>query len=219
MSKTDMQLKQDVEEELRWDPKVNAAQIGISVDKGAVTLRGAVDTYAEKGAAENAAKRVSGVRTIAQDLTVKILTDHARSDSEIAAAVQQALKWDVFVPNAVTAKVERGAVTLEGQVTWNHQRDAAEHAIRCYAGVVAVYNHIALKPHASAAQVKEKVEAALLRQATADVKSIHIDATGSKVTLTGRASSWQAAENAANAAWAAPGVTEVIDHVTKSMTF
>ncbi|MCU0683172.1 MAG: BON domain-containing protein [Polyangiaceae bacterium] len=218
MSKTDRQLQQDVEAELHWDPKVNAAQIGITVDQGAVTMRGVVDTYAEKWAAENAIKRVSGVRTVAQDLTVKLLTDHARTDSEIATAVQHALKWDVFVPSAVTAKVERGEVTLEGQVTWNHQRDAAEHAIRCYAGVIAVYNHIALKPRASATQVKEKVEAALQRQATADAKSIHIETAGGKVTLTGRASSWQAAEDAANAAWAAPGVTEVVDRVTKSMT-
>jgi osmotically-inducible protein OsmY len=219
MNKTDMQLKQDIETELRWDPKVNAAQIGVTVDKGAVSLLGAVDTYAEKWAAEDATKRVGGVRTVAQDLTVKILSEHARSDSEIAAAVQHALKWDVFVPNEVTAKVERGAVTLEGLVTWNYQRDAAEHAIRFLAGVVAVYNHLALKPQASAAQVKEKVEAALQRQAAADAKSIHIETSGGKVTLTGKASSWQAAEDAANAAWAAPGVTEVVDRVSKSMMF
>jgi osmotically-inducible protein OsmY len=219
MSKTDMQLKQDIETELRWDPKVNAAQIGVTVDKGAVSLLGAVDTYAEKWAAEDATKRVSGVRTVAQDLTVKLLTDHARSDSEIAAAVQHALKWDVYVPKEVTAKVERGAVTLEGPVTWNYQRDAAERSIRFLAGVVAVYNYIALKPQTSAAQVKEKVEAALQRQATADAKSIHIETSGGKVTLTGKASSWQAAEDAANAAWAAPGVTEVVDRVSKSMTF
>ena len=216
--KTDLQLKQDIEEELLWDPKVNAAQIGVSVDKGAVSLLGSVDTYAEKWAAEDATKRVFGVRTVAQDLTVKILAEHKRSDSDIAAAVQSALKWDVFVPNTVTAKVQDGWVTLEGQVPWNYQRDAAERSVRYLAGVVGVSNSVTLKPQTSAGEVKEKIKAALQRQATADAKSIHIDTSGGKVTLTGHASSWQSIEDAANAAWAAPGVTDVLDQVKMSMT-
>jgi osmotically-inducible protein OsmY len=218
MDKTDIQLKQDIEEELRWDPKVNAAQIGVSVDKGAVSLLGAVDTYAEKWAAEDATKRVAGVRTVAQELTVKILTDHKRDDSEIAAAVQSALKWDVSVPTAVTAKIHHGRVTLEGQVTWNYQREAAERAIRYLTGVVGVINSIILKPQASATQVKEKVLAALQGQATTDAKSIHVETSGSKVILTGHASSWQSIEDAASAAWAVPGVTEVVDQLKMSMT-
>jgi len=216
--KTDLQLKQDIEEELLWDPKVNAAQIGVSVDKGAVSLLGSVDTYAEKWAAEDATKRVFGVRTVAQDLTVKILAEHKRSDSDIAAAVQSALKWDVFVPNTVTAKVQDGWVTLEGQVPWNYQRDAAERSVRYLAGVVGVSNSVTLKPQTSAGEVKEKIKAALQRQATADANSIHIDTSGGKVTLTGHASSWQSIEDAANAAWAAPGVTDVLDQVKMSMT-
>jgi osmotically-inducible protein OsmY len=216
--KTDLQLKQDIEEELLWDPKVNAAQIGVSVDKGAVSLLGAVDTYAEKWAAEDATKRVFGVRTVAQDLTVKILAEHKRSDSDIAAAVQSALKWDVFVPKTVTAKVQSGWVTLEGQVPWNYQRDAAERSVRYLAGVVGVSNSVTLKPQTSAGEVKEKIKAALQRQATADANSIHIDTSGGKVTLTGHASSWQSIEDAANAAWAAPGVTDVLDQVKMSMT-
>jgi osmotically-inducible protein OsmY len=219
MNKTDIQLKTDIEEELRWDPKVNAAQIGVTVDKRAVTLLGSVDTYAQKWAAEDAAKRVSGVRTVAQDLTVKILGEHKRSDSDIAAAVQNALDWDVYVPNTVTATVREGAVTLEGKVTWNFQRDAAAHATRYLSGVVSVYNLITLKPEASPAQVKEKISAALQRQATADAKSIKVDASGGKVTLSGKASSWQSIEDAANAAWAAPGVTEVVDQVHHEMTY
>ena len=213
MSKTDNQLKEDIEQELRWDPKVNAAQIGVSVDKGAVSLLGAVDTYAEKWAAEDATKRVCGVRTVAQDLTVKVLADHVRSDSEIASAIQSALKWDVFVPKSVTAKVHSGAVTLEGQVTWNFQRDSAERAVRYLTGVVSVVDSITLKPQVSASQVKEKVVAALQRHATADAKSIEVDASGSKVTLSGQASSWGAIDDAADAAWAAPGVTEVDDQL------
>jgi osmotically-inducible protein OsmY len=218
MKKTDAQLKLDIEEELQWDPKVNAAQIGVSVDKGAVSLLGAVDTFAEKWAAEDAAKRVSGVCTVEQELTVKIRSDHKRSDSEISKAVQVALRWNVFVPEAVTAKVESGSVTLEGEVKWNFERDAAEHAVRYLAGVVSVYDLITLKPETSAVQVREKIQAALQRQAKVDAKSIHIDTSGGTVTLTGHASSWQSIEDAADAAWAAPGVTKVVDRMTMSTT-
>jgi VCBS repeat-containing protein len=213
MNKSDNQLKQDIEQELRWDPKINAAQIGVSVDKGVVSLLGAVDTYAEKWAVEDATKRVSGVRTVAEDLTVKVLSEHARSDSDIAAATQSALKWDVWVPSTVTAKVSQGMVTLEENVTWNYQRDSAERAVRYLAGVVSVYNAITLNPQTSASEVKGKVVAALQRHASADAKSINVSASGSKVTLTGHASSWQAIEDAADAAWAAPGVTDVDDQL------
>jgi osmotically-inducible protein OsmY len=214
MTKTDKQLKQDIETELLWDPKVNSAQVGVSVDQGVVTLLGTVDTYAEKWAAEDAIKRVSGVRTVAQDLTVKILGEHKRSDSDIAAAVQNALKWDVFVPPSVTAKVHNGDVTLEGPATWGYQRDAAERAVRYLTGVVSVYNSININPEASSVQVKEQVEAALQRQAATDTKAIHVETSGGKVTLSGSVSSWQSIEDASHAAWAAPGVTNVVDRLT-----
>jgi osmotically-inducible protein OsmY len=219
MAKTDVQLKQDIEQELSWDPKVNAAQSGVSVDHGAVSLLGTVDTYAQKWAAEDATKRVSGVRTVAHDLTVKILSDHVRSDSDIASSVQSTLKWDVLVPKAVTAVVRDGWVTLAGQVDWNFEREAAERAVRYLTGVVSVSNSITLKKtEASAAQVKEKVEAALQRQATTDANSIHVDTNGSQVTLTGHASSWQSVVDASNAAWAARGVTQVVDKLKIEMT-
>ncbi len=218
MTKTDMQIKQDIEAELRWDPMVNAAQIGVTVDKGTVSLLGSVDTYAEKWAAEDATKRVSGVRAVAQDLNVKVLGEHKHGDSEIAAAALSAIKWDVYVPNTVTANVTNGVVTLGGQVHWNFQRDAAERAVRYLTGVVSVQNSIALKPDtASAAKVKEGVQAALQRQATTDGNSIHIETSGGQVTLTGHASSWQAIEDASNAAWAAPGVTDVRDQLKMQM--
>ena len=219
MAKTDVQLKQDIEQELSWDPKVNAAQIGVSVDHGAVSLLGTVDTYAQKWAAEDATKRVSGVRTVAHDLTVKVLSEHVRSDTDIASAVQSTLKWDVLVPKAVTAVVRDGFVTLAGQVAWNFEREAAERAVRYLTGVVSVSNSITLKKtEASAAQVKEKVEAALQRQATTDANSIHVDTNGSLVTLTGHASSWQSVVDASNAAWAARGVSQVIDKLKVQMT-
>ena len=109
-AKTDIQLQQDIENELLWDPKVNSAQIGVTVEEGAVSLLGTVDTYAARSAAEGAARRVAGVRTVAQDLKVKLLSDHKRTDPEIAVAVEHALSWDVNTPSAVTASVE-GSVT------------------------------------------------------------------------------------------------------------
>jgi osmotically-inducible protein OsmY len=217
MAKNDLQLKQDIEAELRWDPKVNAAQIGVSVDQGAVSLLGTVDTYAEKWAAEDATKRVFGVRTVAQDLTVKILGDHKRTDTDLAVAVQAALKWNVFVPKTITAKVNEGSVTLEGEVTWNYQRDEAENAIRTLMGVSNIYNAIGIKQQSSASEVKERISEALKRQATADAKSIQVETMGGKVTLTGHASSFQSIEDASSAAWAAPGVTEVVDNLYVSL--
>ena len=214
INKTDVQLQKDIETELRWEPRLNAAQIGVTVEKGAVTLLGTVDTYAEKWAAETAVKRVAGVRTLAQDLTVKLISEHARTDSEIATAIQSALSWDVFVPKTVTAKVEHGMVTLEGKCAWNYERESAERAVRYLAGVVSVMNLVIINPSVSAASVKEKVEAALQRQATKDASNIHITTTGGTVTLTGHASSWRMLTDAADAAWAAPGVTEVVDQLS-----
>jgi len=211
MMKTDMQLKQDVEDELAWDPKVNAARIGVSVQKGAVSLTGEVDTYAEKWAAEDAAKRVSGVRSVAEDLTVKILGYHKHSDAEIAQAAASALKWHVWIPETVKATVHDGEVDLEGAVEWKYQSNSAEEAVRHLAGVTGVNNLITIRPHADAAQVKEKVQAALQRQAVEDVKSIHVSASGATVTLSGDASSWKTADDAVAAAWAAPGVNDVVD--------
>jgi len=211
--KSDEQLKQDIEQELSWDPQINAAQIGVTVDGGAVTLMGAVETYPEKWAAEAATKRVSGVRTVAQDLTVKLLGDHERSDAEIANAVQAALEWNVIVPAGITARVHEGAVTLEGQARWEYQRASAEGAVQSLAGVRNVHNLITLKPSVSDGEVKEKVIEALQRQAHANAQSITVATVGGVVTLGGEASTWQALEAASDAAWRAPGVTDVIDEM------
>ena len=219
MTKTDVQLKRDINQELAWDPQVNAAQIAVSVDRGAVTLLGNVDTYWEKWAAEEATKRVAGVRTVAQDLTVNVLNDHKRNDSDIAAAVQRAFQWNVSVPDTVTAEVRNGSVTLSGQVTWNSERAAADQAVRYLKGVVGVSNLITLeKLNVSPAQVKGNVEAALQRQATAEANSIHVDTSGGKVTLTGHASSWRSMADAEDAAWATPGVTQVVDRLQIAMS-
>jgi len=215
--KSDKQLKQDIETELMWDPAVNSAQIGVSVDNAAVSLLGTVDTFAQKWAAEDATKRVSGVRAVAQDLTVKLLGVHERSDTELASATLDALKWNVAIPSSVTAKVEKGHVTLEGNVAWYYQRAAAVQAVRCLTGVIEVHNNITLAPQVSVTQVKEKVQAALQRQASTDANAIHIEAAGGTVTLTGHASSFHALHDATMAAWTAPGVTEVVDRMTMSI--
>jgi osmotically-inducible protein OsmY len=217
MVKTDAQLRKEVEQELASDPKVNASGIAVNVEQGAVSLLGTIDTYAEKTIAEDAAKRVGGVRTIALDLEVRLLESDVRTDSDIAVAVQNALNWDVLLPATVTAKVEDGWVTLEGPVAWNYQRQGAERAVRHLVGVVGVFNSIVIRPQASPSQVKERVEAALERRSGAGNQAIRVEVVGGKVTLTGHAGTWRAVEDAANAAWAAPGVTEVVDQVKMSM--
>lgn len=213
MVKSDPKLKQDVEEELRWEPKINATHIGVAVADGAVTLSGNVDTYAEKYAAIESVRRVEGVRAIADDLTVKICGEHIRNDTEIAAAALQAMKWDVFVPGTVVAEVSNGFVTLRGQVDWHYQRDAAVRAVRNLSGVREVVNAITLKPVAAAKEVRHKIEAALQRQAATDAKAIKVETHGGCVTLSGHTTTWQARMDAEDAAWAAPGVTEVVDRV------
>ncbi|MEJ1960330.1 MAG: BON domain-containing protein [Gammaproteobacteria bacterium] len=145
MTKTDDQLKRDIEAQLSWDPKVNAAQIGVSVNEGAVSLLGTVDTYTQKWAAEDATKRVAGHRTVAQDLTVKIYNEHKRSDTDIAESIQSTLEWDVLVPKEVTAKVHNGMVALEGQVLFHFQRESAERAVRNLSGVISI-ERLALWP-------------------------------------------------------------------------
>ena len=218
MIKSDKRMKQDIEDELRWDPKAATAQVQVRVENGAVSLLGTVETYVQMWAVQDATKRASGVRAIAQELTVRVLKEHVRDDSQIAVEAQRALTWDARIPNAVTATVQQGLVRLEGQVTWDYQRNAAERAVRNLAGVVGIFNAITLEPHSGAAKVREQVKAALDRRGTADAKSIRVETFGSTVTLSGNAAHWQSIEYAANAAWTVPGVTEVVDHVQLTMT-
>jgi len=157
---------------------------------------------------------IARTRASAQDLAVKLIDEHKRIDADLAVAAQHALRWNVLVPRSITARVAHGVVTLEGEVAWNFERHAAERAIRYLAGVVAVQDQIALKGHPAANQVKARIEAALRRQAESDAGGIHVETSGARVTLTGHTSSWRSIEEAANAAWAAPGVTDVIDQTT-----
>jgi osmotically-inducible protein OsmY len=212
--KTDSQLHKDIVDEMRWDPRVKVAEIAVSAKDGVITLTGVVDTYAQKYAAERVVERVSGVRAIADDLQVKIQHSLLRSDTDIAHAAVNALRWDTEVPDEkIAVKVENGWVTLKGEAEWNFQKAAAERDIRYLAGVKGVSNLIVVKPKVSAYEVKSKIEAALKRNAELDAKHITVEALGGKVTLTGSVRSWTERSDAERAAWAAPGVVEVDDRL------
>ncbi|MGZ5712967.1 MAG: BON domain-containing protein, partial [Caldimonas sp.] len=167
MTKSDSTLKNDVSAELAWDPAVKATAIGVAVKDGVVTLTGHLDTYVEKEAAARAVRRVAGVRAIALEIDVKLSAEHRRSDTDIAASAELALKWNTLVPlDAIRLTVDHGWVTLQGEVEWEYQRHGAEKAIRPLIGVVGISNEIKLRAKPKVADLDRKIEAALTRQAT-----------------------------------------------------
>jgi osmotically-inducible protein OsmY len=212
--KTDAQLKKDVLAELEWEPGVNATNVGVAVKDGIVTLTGHLDTYAEKHAIERVLQRVQGVQAIALELDVKLSPDHQRSDAEIAQAAQSALRWHALVPeDKVRIKVEKGWITLSGEVDWDFQRNGAYTAVRNLTGVVGVSNAITIKPKATSGNVSTRIREALQRQAEREAKGIEIAVVGSTVTLSGAVHSWTERAAAQGAAWSAPGVTSVVNHL------
>ena len=213
--KTDTQLQQDVLAELKWEPSVNAAQIGVAVKDGIVTLAGHVSTYAEKLAAERAAQRVSGVKALAIDMDVKLSGSSMRNDADIAGAAINALQWTSSFPkDGVKVMVDSGCITLSGEVDWEYQRQAAAKGVRYLMGVTGVSNQIVIKPHVSLSAVKSDIEAALKRRATADAQKISVEVRGADVTLTGTVNSWSERDLARHSAWGTPGVRNVVDHMT-----
>ncbi|MBA4178002.1 MAG: OsmY domain-containing protein [Leptothrix sp. (in: Bacteria)] len=208
--KTDAQLKQDVEAELAWEPSVNAAHVGVAVKDSIVTLSGHIDTYAEKYAIERAARRVHGVLGVAIELDVKLDPSHRRSDSEIAAAAEAAFRWNTLIPHdRILLRVEKGWVTLNGEVDWDYQRQSAEHVVRSMKGVVGVSNAVTLKPRIVAADISNRIRDALIRHADEEAKHIEVTADGGQVMLQGKIGSWIERTEAIAAAWAAPGVHSV----------
>ena len=211
-------LQHDVQEELEWEPSVDASHIGVAATQpGVVTLTGTVATYAEKVSAERAAKRVSGVRAVANDIEVRLIGSMKRTDTDIAQAVLRAREWDIAVPHEkIKARVANGWVTLEGDVALQFQRAAAENALRHLSGVRGVTNQIRLqvRPLAQPAQVKDRIEAALWRSAEIDARGIQVDAKDSMITLRGKVRTWAERDEAERAAWGAPGVLAVKDELT-----
>jgi osmotically-inducible protein OsmY len=210
----DSQLQQAVLSELAWEPSVAAAHIGVAAKAGVVTLTGHVETFAEKHAAESAARRVKGVKALAGKIEVRLAFDKRRDDEEIAAAAIDRLAWDVSVPkDAVEVEVENGWVTLTGQVDWNYQKEAAEQDIRPLFGVTGLSNQIRMKPRVNASNVSDDIMHALHRSWFFDPKTITVTAVGGKVRLTGTVHSWHDRQLAESTAWAAPGATAVENNI------
>lgn len=212
--KTDADLKRDIEDELEWDPAVRAAAIGVAVKDGVATLTGHIETYAEKHAAEKAVRRVAGVKAIALELDVRLSPEHRRSDTDIALAAEQSLKWNTLVPDKIRLTVEKGWITLRGEVEWDFQRRSAENAVRSLTGVVGISNQVTLKPApVKAEDLQTRIADALKRQVEREIDNIEIRVDGSTVTLRGHVNSWHERDAAGGAAWSAPGVLVVVNEL------
>jgi osmotically-inducible protein OsmY len=211
---SDNQLQQAVLAELKWEPSVTAAHIGVAANAGVVTLTGHVGSFAEKLAAENAARRVKDVKGLAEEIEVRLPFAAKKTDEEIAAAALNRLAWDVSVPaDAVKVKVEKGRIALTGQVEWQFQKRAAEEDVRSLYGVVGASNQITIKPRVNASNISDDIMHALHRSWFFDPKTINVSAEGGKVRLSGTVRSWHERQVAGSTAWAAPGVTDVVNDI------
>ena len=212
LTHTDQEIQTDVMAELRWDPSVPATEIGVVVKDGVVTLTGTVDTYMKKWRAEEVAHRVNGVIAVANDIQVRSIGE--RTDSDIAAAALHALSWNSTIPQGkVHVTVDKGWITLKGDVEWQYQRQEAERVVRRLLGVKGVSNLIAVKPAATPSDLKRKIEDALVRNAQVDAERITVEVQGSKAVLKGKVRSWAEREEAERVAWLAPGITSVDNQI------
>lgn len=215
---SDIRLRQDVLDELEFEPSIEAKNIGVAVDTGVVTLSGHVASYAEKLTAVTATKRVKGVRAVADDIEVRYPADKKTSDDQIAKRIVDMLGWDIVVPSgSIQSVVRDGWVTMTGTVEWQYQRKAAEDDVRKLSGVRGVTNKIELKPRVRSDEVKKKIEDALKRHAEVEAKSIRVIVEdGGTVVLEGKVDNWDERFAVENAAWSAPGVRNVVDHLAIS---
>jgi osmotically-inducible protein OsmY len=209
--KNNEELQKDVQDAIKWEPLLNAAEIGVTAKDGVVTLTGTVDSYTKKSEAENAAKNVAGVQAVVEKIEIKFVsTLGIRSDNEIATEVLNAFKWNYEIPNEkVKIKVENGWVTLEGAVQWNYQKEAAKESAANLVGVRGVTNNIAIKTEMNDSIEKDNIESALMRNGSIDDDDIDVMVSGNKVTLKGVVHSFYQRDEAERIAWNAPGVWNV----------
>lgn len=208
-------LRQDIIDELDFEPSIDAAHIGVTAENGVVTLTGHVSTYAQKHTVEDAVRRVKGVKGIAEEIEVRPVGSNRTADDEIAKRALNMISWNTAIPDgAVQVKVQKGWVTLSGNVEWQYQKLTAGDAMSGLEGVSGVGNEITVKPHASTFDVKKRIEDALKRHAVVEAEAIKVKVVDGKVTLEGRVKDWSERSAAERAAWSAPGVSSVVDRIT-----
>ena len=212
--RSDDQIKEDILDEIDFDPKVEVTDIGVTVKDGAVTLHGTVHSYFEEQAVIKAAKRVKGVHAVVEKINIKYPSDTQIDDSDIAERIARLCDWNTtFRKYDIKAEVKNGRVTLTGEVDWQYQRADARDYVSRLRGVTGVTNAIVIRPHASQVDVKRKIAEALHRSATLESSKIKVDVVDGKVTLKGHVKAWYERKLAEDAAWSAPGVTNVVDQI------